>query len=162
MNHGKAVRNIILMIAFSTLLIAITPVLAAPRPYINVSAVVHPQTTLDSLDVNGNMVFDAGDDFRYVDVQIYAQGNVQFWAVDMACTFTQTALTSYNENDGNLDPGDDNPMVMWGPAWDVGTSNPDYTSIPFDAAAVASIASTGRIQLNASRLGKAPRNCAVE
>ncbi len=63
-------------IVFLLLLMLIQPVFAAARPYMNVVANWTPSETLDT----------SGADERFVELQLLAQGNVQFWAVEMSCS----------------------------------------------------------------------------
>lgn len=74
------------------LLLSIQTVFAQIRPAMNVYINWTPNEQLTSIDINNNGTPEAGDDFRYVDMQIYATGNVAFWAVDLSCTIGSTAI----------------------------------------------------------------------
>jgi hypothetical protein len=131
----------------------IGPALAIDAPKITVAPAWRPGTTLDSIDIGAANIFDAGtDDFRYVDVEVYVTTSVPFWAVQMTCTVSPTALTSYDDasNNGVLpgdgDPNNNVPAVTWGPQW--GTFGTDFTGVvdPY-------IPATGTRTFTASRLG---------
>lgn len=69
-------RSILWSLLLGLLLLAVHPVLGAARPEINVLANWTPSEQLTSI---------AGDD-RFVDLQLYAQGNAQFWAAEIGCS----------------------------------------------------------------------------
>lgn len=107
----------------------------------------------------------ASNDIRYVDVEIMLTGNVQFWAVSLACAFTPAALEGYNVGADVGDPGDDVPMVTWGPEW--GTAGADFipASVGTDPDGAGPLlppdgfdfnAANGTITLRATRLGSVP------
>jgi hypothetical protein len=137
-NHRRWV-SLTLMALFSFLLLSST-VFAAEPPKIQVVPSWRPGTTLDTIDNNGDGINTpplGTDDFRYVDVDIYVTTTVQFWSVQLTCTVTPTALTSYNfATGGQEDDGDTanaTAPVIWGPTW--GAAGADYAPVVdnFDA-----------------------------
>jgi hypothetical protein len=90
------------------------------KPYIEVNLIWRPDMQLDTVDVNLNALEDGGDDFRYVDAEIWVTSNVPFFALDMTCTINRLVLTGYawdNGGGGTPQIGDDTPMVVWGDQW---------------------------------------------
>ena len=155
-------RKLLLVILFGVVLVwTAVPALAANT--MTITPVWRPGQQLTSLDVNSNGVFDTGDDFRYVDVQLMITGNVQFWAVNMACALTPAVLQGYNVGSSVGDTGDDIPMVTWGPDW--GTTGTDFIpawmqNIDPDGAGPLTAptgfnfnATSGTLTLRATRLG---------
>lgn len=159
-------RKLFLLLLFGIVLVwTAVPVFAANT--MTVTPVWRPGQELSSLDVNSNGVFDSpDDDFRYVDVQLMITGNVQFWAINIACAFTPAVLQGYNVDTGTtLDPGDDIPMVTWGPEW--GAENTDFVSVSTDTDPDGAgpllvpdgfdfNATSGTLTLRATRLGNVP------
>lgn len=151
------VQKLLAVMMFVLLALIILPAEASSaaqvRPQIDVIPIFRPGTILDSIDVDGDGVFDNGvDEFNYVDVQIFIQGNVQFWAVDFECSINRNSLTGYTHDNGGGatpgDPGDDVPMVRWGPDWGtIGTEFTEFLPTPLYNAA------TGAVSFTASRLG---------
>jgi hypothetical protein len=131
-------QGVLRFIKFATVMIIftlmITPVLAVDPPLIRVAPQWRPATTLDSIDAFPLNTMGAGDDFRYVDVDIYVTASVQFWTAQLNCTVAPAALTTYETpNFVNSDPGDNVAVVRWGP--DMGIEGNDFTSVvePFTA-----------------------------
>ncbi|MBZ0298348.1 MAG: hypothetical protein K8J31_01350, partial [Anaerolineae bacterium] len=120
-------RRLSLGILFVALaLLSISPVLAAARPAMTIRPIWRPGEQLTTLA--------SSNDSRYVDVQLLATGNVQFWAVNLACSFSPNVLESYTFDNGgggtSSDPGDDVPMVTWGPDWeDASNAGPDFLPV---------------------------------
>lgn len=78
------------------LLSAIVQVVSAQvTPKMNVYAVWTPDEQLTTIDAIPLGTEEAGDDFRFVDLQIYAQGNVPFWAVNLSCTVGNTTQLDF-------------------------------------------------------------------
>lgn len=129
------------------ILLSVTPVLAAPS--MTLTPIWRPGEQLSSL---------ASEDApRYVDVQLLATGNVQFWAVNLTCAFSPAVLEgyTYDSTDTTLDPGDDIPMVTWGPDW--GTDFVAVGSDPFGSGGQFDFdPGSGKLTLRASRLGNVP------
>jgi hypothetical protein len=102
-------RTLLAALIFSVLLIWTLPAFAANT--MTVTPVWRPGQQLTTLT--------SSSDFRYVDVELTITGNIQFWAANMACVLTPAVLQGYNEDTtvSTLDPGDDIPMVTWGPEW---------------------------------------------
>lgn len=93
----------------------------------------------------------SSDDFRYVDIELQMTGNVQFWAVNLVCAFTPSVLEGYDVNVINGDPGDDVPMVTFGPEW--GTQGGDFVAVSNSGDGFDYDPATGRLTLTATRLG---------
>src|SRR5262245_45675978 len=121
--HHRGLRGATFLLIFIVLAVSIIPTLAQFTPSAKLAPVWRPGVQLDT---------DIGTaDNRYVDVEIYLNANVQFWAADFVCTVKGILLTDYAWDDGGLgtgDPGDDVPMVRWGGDWGVETT--DYISFP--------------------------------
>ena len=66
------------------LLLVIQPVTAQVTPLMYLYVNWTPDEQLTSYDDDGSTVIEA-DEERYVSAQIYIDGNVQFWAVDVTC-----------------------------------------------------------------------------
>lgn len=121
------------MLSLMMMSLTVLPTLAADPPLIRVSPQWRPASTLDSVDVLPLNVMDAGDDFRYVEADIYVTASVQFWTAQLTCTVTPAAtaptnLTSYETPDiFNADPGDDVASVRWGAEW--GGEGNDFTAV---------------------------------
>ena len=115
------------------LVIGIQPVLAQ-RPTMSIVTLWSPTEQLTSIN---------GVDERTVDLHIYAQGNIQFWAVNMTCIIGRGTELS-------------DPVVTWGPEW--GTQGTDFfvfpnTSNPPDANNNWYDATRGTFTATATRLG---------
>ncbi len=149
-------KTLWLFVLFVLILFAVAPVLAQ-RPAVTVTPTWRPGEQLSTLDINGNGVMDLpDDDFRYVDVQLLMTGNVQFWAVNLACQFTPTVLETYVHDAGssNGDPGDDIPVVTWGPDWGATT---EFVAVDSGSGLGYDYdPGTGRITIRATRLGNVP------
>ncbi len=116
-------RMIFLLMLLTVWLILPT---SAQRPELNVIALWTPIEQLTSRpDLS---------DTRTVDLQLYVQGNVQFWAANINCTIGRSELS--------------NATLTWGPDW--GVDGTDFTSFPtanfFDEA-------TATFEATATRLG---------
>jgi hypothetical protein len=120
------------MLIFCLLVVGLTPVAAATS--LTVTHVWRPGVTLDSYDTTGT----SDDEWRYVDVEVFVTGNVQFWAADFSCTVPDAILTENGANSGNGEP-----MVTWGPEWG---STSEYMAIDSYNA--------GTISFSASRQGQ--------
>ena len=113
--------------------------LATDPPQITVNPVWRPGTQLTTL----------GSDIRYVDAEIYVTTSVQFWASQFNCTVNKKVLETYTVDTGNTDPGDDVPVVRWGPDWgELDTNFTQVIEIP--------ATNTGKITFTAARHGDAP------
>jgi hypothetical protein len=122
------------------------PLFAAEPPKITVAPQWHPGTTLSSIDLTPVGTLNGADDFRYVDVDIYVTTTVQFWSVQLTCTASPAALTSYDDANLDGDPNNANAPVIWGPVW--GTYGTDFTHVvdPYNA-------TTGARTITATVLG---------
>ncbi len=140
-------RRIFLSMAVIILaVLSVVPAFAANT--MTVTPIWRPGQQLTTLVADG--------DFRYVDVELLLTGNVQFWAVNVGCTFTPSVLEGYTFDSGGgttpSDPGDDVPMVTWGPEW--GASGTEFIAVAttpgqnFDYNPA-----TGLLSLRATRLG---------
>jgi hypothetical protein len=100
-------------------LTAISTTVAIDPPQIIVNPIWRPANQLDTVDNATIGVTDAGDDLRYVDVEIYVTSSVQFWAAEFTCTVDKTVLENYIPfNDTGLDPSpDDVSPVTFGAEW---------------------------------------------
>ncbi len=121
-------------------------VLAIAPAKITVAPAWRPAVTLDSIDLVTPNAFDVGDDFRYVDAEIYITTTVQFWAVQLTCSVTPQALTSYDSAASDGDPGNTVEPVVWGPRW--GTLGGEFTQVSDPYKPV-----TGSRTFTATRLG---------
>lgn len=107
-------------------------------PKITVSANVHPTVQLDSdfsvvppagvYNDDDDGIYEPGtddDDLRFVDVDIVANTNVEFWAVEMTCTVDKNTLEELPQVLGNDNGEDDRPMIwpLWG-MWDAQVITP--------------------------------------
>jgi hypothetical protein len=148
-NMKNLTRFALLLLAALLLTIAAVPALAAERPAITVTPSWRPGSQLTSLDTFGPVypAWEYGDDYRYVDLDIYATSNVNYWAVQVSCTLDATALDSYvwDEPMWTGDAGDDVQPVQWGPAW--GTLNADYTAV------VEPLNALGKVTITAAKYG---------
>ncbi len=97
------------------LLVFIQP-LAAQAAAITVTGTWSPAVQLTTLD-NNYPNADPGDDYRLAQMRLEVTTNVEFWAVELACTFPGTVLDSYtHDRDGNLTPAiqyDNRPPLEW-------------------------------------------------
>ncbi len=92
---------------FTTFLLAWVLLLALSLPVIAQYSLI----IVDPLWQPGEQLTSISGDARTVELQIFGQGNVQFWAVDLTCgTGFGTELL--------------NPVITWGPEW--GTKNVDF------------------------------------
>jgi hypothetical protein len=153
--RSRLLRLSIFLLLFSAL--TVSAVQAQFTPKITVAPVWRPGTQLDSVDNASNFpTFDVGDDYRYIDVEVYLSGNVQFWATEITCTVNKAALGAYAFPNTNADPGDDLPMVLWGAEW--GTEATHYSTFPDPTPGVSAVypgfnPATGAITFTATRLG---------
>lgn len=88
---------------------------------------------IDPLWQPGEQLTSISGDTRYVELQIFAQGNVQFWAVDLTCSvgFGTELL---------------NPVLTWGPEWETeGVDFYEYLPVNFFQ--------YGTLKASATRLG---------
>lgn len=154
-----------LALLWIVLSVVITPALAQAKPFLTLSPVWRPGTQLVTVDTNGTGFphFDfidptVHDDYRYVDIEFYVQGNVQFWAADITCTINKAALGSYTPDPTQSitpkDLGDDVAMVRWGPAWGTSGQFAEVPAVPGNGQGFNS--STGTITFTASRQGNVP------
>jgi hypothetical protein len=144
--HSFFPRLLVLAATLLLFSVFLAPALAIDAPKITIVPSWRPGATLDSIDLGTPNQLDVGDDFRYVDAEIYVTTSVPFWAVQMTCTVSAAALTSYETpNNADTDPGNDVEPVLWGNAW--GPTN-EYTAVvdPFNPA-------TGARTFTATRLG---------
>jgi hypothetical protein len=145
-------RGFVLWLTVLLLLVTVMPVLGQTIS-ITVTPAWSAATTLTSLDTNGPAFpnHEAGDDYRYVSVGLYATTNVEFWALQVTCTVPVATLQSYTADPDNLltpdDWGDWRRMIDPGPDW--GTEGFDYVMIstPFNP-------TTGAMTLTISRQGQ--------
>lgn len=120
------------------------------RAAMTVTPVFRPGEILTSIDVDEDGVFDDGDDdFRYVDIELNAIGNIQFWAVNISCSLGRGELVDYVQNASGDDPGDDVPVVTWGPDWGDASQ---YVAVSTSADGYDF--NSGTISLTATRLGE--------
>jgi hypothetical protein len=88
---------------------------------------------IDPLWQPGEQLTSISGDTRFVELQLYVQGNVQFWAVDLTCSIGTGAELL-------------NPVITWGPEW--GTKNADfYEYLP------ANNYQFGSLKASATRIG---------
>jgi len=129
-------------------LLAITPTLAQDAPRISLAPSWRPASTLDSIDMAPFATREGGDDFRYVDAEIYVTTTVPFWSAQVTCTVASTVLTSYNQTNASDDgdPGNFNPPVIWGPDW--GIEGTEFAGVVENFNVT-----TGARTITASRLG---------
>jgi hypothetical protein len=145
-------RGFVLWLTVLLLLVTVMPVLGQTIS-ITVTPAWSAATTLTSLDTNGPAFpnHEAGDDYRYVSVGLFATTNVEFWALQVTCTVPVATLQSYTADPDNLltpdDWGDWRRMIDPGPDW--GTEGFDYVMIstPFNP-------TTGAMTLTISRQGQ--------
>jgi hypothetical protein len=124
------------------ILLSAMPVLAQ-RPAVTVTPIWRPGEQLTTL-VSEN-------DYRYVDVQLMMTGNVQFWAVNLACQFSPNALAPYDVVPGG-DAHDDIPVVTWGPDW--GTEGTQFVAVDSAGAGLYDYeGGRGTLTIRATRLG---------
>lgn len=149
----RLARFLMLMFVLTLLTMAVIPAAAQGlAPAISVEPIWRPATQLDSQDTNDAAfpTFNSGDDYRYVDAPIYVTTTVEFWTAQLTCTVNRLALGGYTHDDSGAtpdDPGDDQPMVQWGPEW----GNPGDNFVGFINPAFN--ATTGAMTFTASRLG---------
>lgn len=143
MIHPKFLR-VVGVVALATLVAGLAPVTKPARaidpPGVTVSPTWRPPTQLTTLDMGTGATayphFDAGDDYRYVELQVFAAASVEYSAVEVQCTYDPLLLEGYNWDDGTVnpatdDPWDDTPMVRMGPAWGgLGGYGVEYTMYP--------------------------------
>jgi len=110
------------------LLLPIQPAAAQVRPQMNILANWTPDQQLTSI---------VGDD-RFVDLQLIVQGNVQFWAVDVACNIGRSGELTLV--DFTL------PESTWG------TVGSDAFSVP-DEGNLGALFSNGTLAFTATRIG---------
>src|SRR5215467_12701625 len=90
--HRTFIR-VILMTSVALLCIGMNQTAQAAAPAIVVTAVWHPGTQLSTIDSGTPGVTDASDDdLRYVDLELDATTNVEFWALELTCTVNKNAL----------------------------------------------------------------------
>ena len=137
---------LILAAACTVLMMTSSVLLAADPPQIAVSPVWRPASTLDSIDAGVLNTLDGGDDFRYVDAEIFVTASVQFWVAQLSCTVTPAVLTSYDSEATDGDPNNFVEPVIWGPRW--GLLDQDFIQVvePYNA-------TTGKRTFTATRLG---------
>jgi hypothetical protein len=143
-------KRLVFLLAVCLLVVgAVAPTLAADPPVIRIAPVWRPGLTLDSIDTAPLNTFNVGDEFNYVDVEIYVTTSVQFWAAQLNCTVAPAALTSYENYDisgiGTLDPGDNVAPVRWGAGW--GFLDADFTQV------TEPMSATGMRRFTAARFG---------
>lgn len=143
--HTKYIRWGVLSLILLLGLLA-GPLSAAEPPKITIAPIWRPGATLDSIDSAPLGTKDSGDDFRYVDVDIYVTTTVQFWSVQLTCTASPAALTSYADAASDGDPDNTVAPVIWGPAWTANGGT--FTSVedPYNP-------TTGARTITAARLG---------
>lgn len=151
-NLHTLTRTGFLGLAFILLTLILTPALAQVKPALTIMSVFRPGLTLDS----------APGDLKYVDIEIYINGNVQFWAVDFACTVRKEGLLQYVFDNGGggtpADSGDNVPMVNWSGEW--GAPGAEHIAFP-ERANYTNLAlngynpATGELRFSATRLGTA-------
>jgi hypothetical protein len=148
----KGKRSFVFCLIVFCFVFAVMPVLGQTIS-ITVTPAWSAATTLTSLDTNGPAFpnHEAGDDYRYVSVGLYATTNVEFWALQITCTVPVATLQGYTADpDNTLTPddwGDWRRMVDPGPDW--GQEGLDYVMItsPFNP-------TTGAMTLTISRQGQ--------
>ena len=99
-------NRFILLLLVLLLIVSVTPTLAQ-RASMSLIPVWRP----------GEQLTSAPLDDRFVDIQFFAQGNVQFWAASVTCNFGRTTYLT-------------NPSVTWGPDW--GVQNNDFAALPVE------------------------------
>src|SRR5260221_10960980 len=103
MRFHRTFLRITLMVLVVLVSVSVTQSARAATPNITVTAIWHPGTQLSTIDPDNNGITDqSGDDLRYVDLELDATTNVQFWAMELTCTVNPAALQSYTPNS---DPG---------------------------------------------------------
>lgn len=108
-------RFLFLLCLLASLGVSTLPVEAAPM--IRINPVWRPATQLTSIDADGDGQTDAGDDIRYVAVDIYATVNVEFWAIGMVCTVNKGVLESYTLFGDPVGSGDNTQIFTEGADW---------------------------------------------
>lgn len=149
MSHLRFNKRFVLIAVFMLLLLVVVPTLAqAYRAEMTVTPIWRP----------GQQLTSTPTDLRYVELELHAEGNVQFYAVNIACTVGRGELEAYTwDNDGSATPddhGDNLPMVLWGPEW---TNNGGFVSVDSnDGYEGYDWDGVGTITITATRLGNVP------
>src|ERR1041385_6445109 len=112
--HRTFIR-VLLIVSIALVSVSMNQTARAATPSIVVTAVWQPGTQLTTIDKNGNHQTDSadGDDLRYVDLELDATTNVQFWATELTCTVNKAALESYAPDTDPNGTGDDVSVVSW-------------------------------------------------
>ena len=98
---------------------ATSAIVKADAPNITVTAVWRPGTQLSTIDTNGDHQTNVGDDLRYVDLEIDATTNVEFWATEITCKVNPLALETFMPNSDPGGVGDNVAVVTWSPGWNL-------------------------------------------
>src|SRR5690349_22453288 len=110
----RALLRIFLILSIALVSVSISQAAHAATPSITVTALWHPGTQLATVDTAPIGQTNTGDDLRYVDLELDATANVQFWAMELTCTVNKTALESYTPNSDPNSTNDNVPVVTWG------------------------------------------------
>jgi hypothetical protein len=141
-------RNALFILFVLLFVLSITPVYSQAASIV-VAPAFRPGTSLTSLDSvgSGYPTYEIGDDYRYVDFDIVATHNIQFWTAQFTCTAPIATLETYtwDEFAANLDSGDDIAPVRAGDVW--GWNGTDYVSVE------GSVSPTGARTITLTRLG---------
>jgi len=171
MKHPKFLRlvgAVALVTLVAGLMPAAGPALAVDPPGITVTPTWRPPAQLTSLDAGAGADaypnYNPGDDYRYVELELFATASVEYSAVEVECKYDSSLLEGFHWDDGSVnpptdDPGDDWPMVEMGPAWGgLGGYGGEYTMVPApvhlaNAAQGGSAPNSGTISFAAAAFG---------
>src|SRR5262249_8802818 len=126
----RAFIRVLLIASIALVSVSLNQPVHAATPSIVVTAVWKPGMQLSTIDTAPVGQTNGSDDLRYVDLELDATTNVQFWAMELTCTVNKTALESYVQNSDPNGTADNVPIVTFGNDWSLEAAQ--VVEKPFD------------------------------
>ena len=125
-----------IMAVIILVMVSVSSVMAQVTYKVTLAPIFRPGVQLDT----------DGSDIRYVDVDLIAKSNIEYWTVQVNCLVNKAVLSNYllDTSFSTANPGDDVPMFTPGEAFDDLTP-PAVIMVPFNATTGAFAVTISRV-----------------